>query len=60
VAQIPLRRFGDVDRDTASVAVFLASDDSDFATGQAIASTAVRSSARRADLERLLGWPLIP
>jgi NAD(P)-dependent dehydrogenase (short-subunit alcohol dehydrogenase family) len=36
VAQIPLRRFGDVDRDIAPVAVFLASSDSDFVTGQAI------------------------
>jgi NAD(P)-dependent dehydrogenase (short-subunit alcohol dehydrogenase family) len=36
VAQIPLRRFGDVDRDIGPVAVFLASSDSDFVTGQAI------------------------
>ena len=34
--QIPLRRFGDVDRDIGPVAVFLASSDSDFITGQAI------------------------
>ncbi|MGD9701047.1 MAG: SDR family NAD(P)-dependent oxidoreductase [Acidimicrobiia bacterium] len=36
VAQIPLRRFGDVDRDIGPVAVFLASSASDFVTGQAI------------------------
>jgi NAD(P)-dependent dehydrogenase (short-subunit alcohol dehydrogenase family) len=36
VAQIPLRRFGDVDHDIGPVAVFLASTDSDFVTGQAI------------------------
>jgi NAD(P)-dependent dehydrogenase (short-subunit alcohol dehydrogenase family) len=36
VTQIPLRRFGDVDRDVAPVAVFLACSDSDFVTGQAI------------------------
>jgi NAD(P)-dependent dehydrogenase (short-subunit alcohol dehydrogenase family) len=36
VAQIPLRRFGDVDHDIGPVAVFLASTDSDFITGQAI------------------------
>jgi NAD(P)-dependent dehydrogenase (short-subunit alcohol dehydrogenase family) len=34
--QIPLRRFGDVERDIGPVAVFLASSDSDFVTGQAI------------------------
>lgn len=34
--QIPLRRFGDVGRDIGPVAVFLASNDSDFVTGQAI------------------------
>jgi NAD(P)-dependent dehydrogenase (short-subunit alcohol dehydrogenase family) len=34
--QIPLRRFGDVDRDIGPVAVFLASSDSGFVTGQAI------------------------
>ena len=34
--QIPLRRFGDVDHDIGPVAVFLASSDSDFITGQAI------------------------
>jgi NAD(P)-dependent dehydrogenase (short-subunit alcohol dehydrogenase family) len=34
--QIPLRRFGDVERDIGPVAVFLASSDSDFITGQAI------------------------
>jgi NAD(P)-dependent dehydrogenase (short-subunit alcohol dehydrogenase family) len=34
VAQIPLRRLGDVDRDVGPVAVFLASSDSDFVTGQ--------------------------
>jgi len=33
---IPLRRFGDVERDIGPVAVFLASSDSDFITGQAI------------------------
>ena len=36
VTQIPLRRFGDVERDIGPVAVFLASADSDFVTGQAI------------------------
>ncbi len=36
IAQIPLRRFGDVDRDIGPVAVFLASGDSDFVTGQTI------------------------
>ncbi len=36
VSQIPLRRFGDVDRDIGPVAVFLASSDSDYVTGQAI------------------------
>jgi NAD(P)-dependent dehydrogenase (short-subunit alcohol dehydrogenase family) len=36
VAQIPLRRFGDVDRDIGPVAVFLASSDADYVTGQAI------------------------
>jgi len=36
VAQIPLRRFGDVDRDIGPVAVFLACADSDYVTGQAI------------------------
>ena len=36
IAQIPLRRFGDVDRDIGPVAVFLASSDSDFVTGQDI------------------------
>jgi NAD(P)-dependent dehydrogenase (short-subunit alcohol dehydrogenase family) len=36
VAQIPLRRLGDVERDIAPVAVFLASSDSDFVTGQTI------------------------
>jgi 2-hydroxycyclohexanecarboxyl-CoA dehydrogenase len=36
VAQIPLRRMGDVDRDIGPVAVFLASSDSDFITGQTI------------------------
>jgi 2-hydroxycyclohexanecarboxyl-CoA dehydrogenase len=36
VTQIPLRRFGDVDRDIGPVAVFLASSDSDFVTGQAL------------------------
>jgi NAD(P)-dependent dehydrogenase (short-subunit alcohol dehydrogenase family) len=35
-AQIPLRRMGDVDRDIGPVAVFLASSDSDFITGQAL------------------------
>ena len=35
-AQIPLRRFGDVERDIAPVAVFLASADSDYITGQTI------------------------
>jgi NAD(P)-dependent dehydrogenase (short-subunit alcohol dehydrogenase family) len=34
VAQIPLRRMGDVERDIGPVAVFLASSDSDFMTGQ--------------------------
>ena len=34
--QIPLHRFGDVDRDIGPVAVFLASSDSDFITGQSI------------------------
>ena len=33
---IPLRRFGDVEHDIGPVAVFLASSDSDFITGQAI------------------------
>jgi 2-hydroxycyclohexanecarboxyl-CoA dehydrogenase len=36
VAQIPLRRMGDVDADIGPVAVFLASSDSDFVTGQTI------------------------
>ncbi|MFI5040530.1 MAG: SDR family NAD(P)-dependent oxidoreductase [Acidimicrobiales bacterium] len=36
VAQIPLRRMGDVARDIGPVAVFLASSDSDFVTGQTI------------------------
>ncbi|MCU1346439.1 MAG: family NAD(P)-dependent oxidoreductase [Acidimicrobiia bacterium] len=36
LAGIPLRRMGDVDRDIGPVAVFLASSDSDFITGQAI------------------------
>jgi NAD(P)-dependent dehydrogenase (short-subunit alcohol dehydrogenase family) len=36
VAQIPLRRFGDVDRDIGPVAVFLASTDADYVTGQTI------------------------
>ncbi len=36
VAQIPLRRMGDVDRDIGPVAVFLASSDSDFVTGQTV------------------------
>ena len=36
VAQIPLRRMGDVDRDIGPVAVFLASSDSDFMTGQTV------------------------
>lgn len=35
-SQIPLRRFGDVDRDIAPVAVFLASSDSDYVTGQTV------------------------
>jgi NAD(P)-dependent dehydrogenase (short-subunit alcohol dehydrogenase family) len=35
-AQIPLRRMGDVDRDIGPVAVFLASADSDFVTGQSM------------------------
>lgn len=34
--QIPLRRFGDVEHDIGPVAVFLASSDSDFVTGQAL------------------------
>lgn len=36
IAGIPLRRMGDVDRDIGPVAVFLASSDSDFITGQTI------------------------
>jgi NAD(P)-dependent dehydrogenase (short-subunit alcohol dehydrogenase family) len=36
VSQIPLRRFGDVDRDIGPVAVFLACSDSDFVTGQTL------------------------
>ena len=36
VTQIPLRRFVDVDRNIGPVAVFLASSDSDFVTGQPI------------------------
>jgi NAD(P)-dependent dehydrogenase (short-subunit alcohol dehydrogenase family) len=36
VAGIPLRRMGDVDRDIGPVAVFLASADSDFITGQTV------------------------
>jgi 2-hydroxycyclohexanecarboxyl-CoA dehydrogenase len=36
LAGIPLRRMGDVDRDIGPVAVFLASADSDFMTGQTI------------------------
>jgi len=35
-AQIPLGRFGDVSRDIGPVAVFLASSDSDFVTGQTL------------------------
>jgi len=35
-AGLPLRRFGDVDRDIGPVAVFLASHDSDFITGDTI------------------------
>ena len=34
LAQVPLRRFGDPHRDLAPVAVFLASRDSDYMTGQ--------------------------
>jgi len=36
VSQIPLRRMGDPGRDIGPVAVFLASSDSDFVTGQTI------------------------
>ncbi len=36
IAQIPLRRMGDVDRDIGPVAVFLGSSDSDFVTGQTV------------------------
>lgn len=36
VEAIPMRRFGDVERDIGPVAVFLACSDSDFVTGQAI------------------------
>jgi 2-hydroxycyclohexanecarboxyl-CoA dehydrogenase len=36
LAGIPLRRMGDVDKDIGPVAVFLASSDSDFITGQAL------------------------
>jgi NAD(P)-dependent dehydrogenase (short-subunit alcohol dehydrogenase family) len=36
VAQIPLRRMGDVDQDIGPVAVFLSSSDSDFVTGQTL------------------------
>lgn len=36
VGAIPMRRFGDGERDIGPVAVFLASSDSDFVTGQAI------------------------
>jgi NAD(P)-dependent dehydrogenase (short-subunit alcohol dehydrogenase family) len=35
-AQIPMRRMGDVDRDIGPVALFLASSDSDYVTGQTI------------------------
>jgi NAD(P)-dependent dehydrogenase (short-subunit alcohol dehydrogenase family) len=35
-ARLPLGRFGDVDHDIGPVAVFLASSDSDFITGQSI------------------------
>jgi 2-hydroxycyclohexanecarboxyl-CoA dehydrogenase len=35
-AQIPLGRFGDVDRDIGPTAVFLASSESDFITGQTV------------------------
>jgi NAD(P)-dependent dehydrogenase (short-subunit alcohol dehydrogenase family) len=36
VSQIPLRRFGDLDRDIGPVAAFLASSDSDYITGHTI------------------------
>jgi NAD(P)-dependent dehydrogenase (short-subunit alcohol dehydrogenase family) len=36
ISQIPLRRMGNVDSDIGPVAVFLASSDSDFMTGQTI------------------------
>ena len=36
IAQIPLRRLGDVDHDIGPVAVFLSSSDSDFVNGQTI------------------------
>jgi len=36
IAQIPLRRMGNVDSDIGPVAVFLASSDSDFITGQTL------------------------
>ncbi len=34
ISQIPLRHFGDPDKELAPVAVFLASSDSDYMTGQ--------------------------
>jgi NAD(P)-dependent dehydrogenase (short-subunit alcohol dehydrogenase family) len=36
VAQIPMRRLGDVTRDIGPVAVFLASSDSDYITGATV------------------------
>ena len=36
IEQIPLRRVGDPEKDIGPVAVFLASEDSDFVTGQTI------------------------
>ncbi len=36
INKIPLRRLGDTEQDIGRVAVFLASDDSDYITGQTL------------------------